>query len=57
MHAEVTKALRSAEVTKKFVDQFNMDIQASSPEAFAEFQKKEQAAWGKAIRENNLKPE
>lgn len=57
MHAEVTKALRSAEVTRKFVDQFNMDVQASSPEAFAEFQRKEQEAWGKVIRENNLKPE
>jgi tripartite-type tricarboxylate transporter receptor subunit TctC len=57
MHAEVTKALRSPDVIKKFVDQFNMDIIASSPEAFAEFQKKEQATWGKVIRENNLKPE
>ena len=57
MHAEITKALRSVDVSKKFVDQFNMDVLASSPEAFAEFQKKEQAIWGKVIRENNLKPE
>ncbi|HJQ58310.1 MAG TPA: tripartite tricarboxylate transporter substrate-binding protein [Vineibacter sp.] len=57
MHAEIGKALRSADVTKKFVDQFNMEIIASSPEAFAEFQKKEQAIWGKTIRENNLKPD
>jgi hypothetical protein len=29
----------------------------TSPEAFAEFQKKEQEIWGKVIRDNNLKPE
>ena len=41
----------------KFVDQFAMDIITSSPEEFADFQRKEQAIWGKTIREKNLKPE
>jgi tripartite-type tricarboxylate transporter receptor subunit TctC len=57
MHAEVAKALKSPDVVKKFVDQFNMEIIASSPEAFAEFQRKEQAIWGKVIRENGLRPD
>lgn len=57
MNAEVAKAVRSADVSKKFVDQFNMEVLVTSPEAFAEFQKKEQEIWGKTIRENNLKPE
>ncbi len=57
MHAELTKAIRSPEVSKKFVDQFSMDIITSSPEAFADFQRKEQAIWGKTIREKGLKPE
>jgi tripartite-type tricarboxylate transporter receptor subunit TctC len=57
MNAEVVKAVRSADVSKKFVDQFNMEILATSPEAFADFQKQEQAIWGKVIRDNNLKPE
>lgn len=57
MHAEITKAVRSPDVTKKFVDQFDMDIVLSSPEQFAAYQSKEQAFWGKVIRDNGLKPE
>ncbi|MBL8673914.1 MAG: tripartite tricarboxylate transporter substrate binding protein [Rhodospirillales bacterium] len=57
MHAELLKAARSADVSKKFVDQFNMEVLTTTPEQFAEFQAKEQAIWGKTIRDNNLKPE
>jgi tripartite-type tricarboxylate transporter receptor subunit TctC len=57
MDAEVAKAVRSADVSKKFVDQFNMEILVSSPEAVADSQKKEQESWGKTIRDDNLKPE
>ncbi|WP_296335033.1 tripartite tricarboxylate transporter substrate-binding protein [Reyranella sp.] len=57
MHAEITKAVRSPDVTKKFVDQFDMDIVLSSPEQFAAYQSKEQAFWSKVIKDNNLKPE
>ena len=57
MNAELKKAARSAEVTKKFVDQFAMELITSSPEEFAAFQRKEQEIWGKTIREKGLKPE
>ena len=57
MHAEITKAVRSPDVTQKFVDQFDMDIVLSSPEQFAAYQSKEQAVWAKVIKDNNLKPE
>lgn len=57
MNAELARAARSAEITAKFVDQFNMEIVAGSPQEFAEFQRKEQAIWGKTIREKGLKPE
>jgi tripartite-type tricarboxylate transporter receptor subunit TctC len=55
MHAEVSKAVRSADVTQKFVDQFDMELVLSSPEAFAAFTAKEQEIWGKVIRDNGLK--
>ncbi|MGE0423461.1 MAG: Bug family tripartite tricarboxylate transporter substrate binding protein [Reyranellaceae bacterium] len=57
MNAELKKAATSAEVTKKFVDQFAMEVITSSPDEFAAFQRKEQEIWGKTIREKGLKPE
>lgn len=55
MHAEITKAVRAEDVTKKFIEQFNMEILTSSPEAFAAYQKSEQERWFKVIRENDIK--
>ena len=55
MHAEITRAVRSPDVTQKFVDQFNMEILTSSPEDFAAYQKSEQQRWFKVIAENNIK--
>ena len=55
MHAEITKAVRSPDVTQKFVEQFNMEILTSSPEDFAAFQKVEQERWTKVIKENDIK--
>jgi tripartite-type tricarboxylate transporter receptor subunit TctC len=55
MNAEIAKAVRSADVTQKFVDQFNMEILTSSPEVFAEFQKVEQERWTEIIKENDIK--
>ena len=55
MNAEIAKAVRSPDVTQKFVDQFDMEILASSPAAFAEFQKVEQERWTKIIKENDIK--
>ena len=55
MHAAISKAVRTDDVTKKFVDQFDMEIVLNSPEAFAAYVKKEQELWGKVIKENNLR--
>jgi tripartite-type tricarboxylate transporter receptor subunit TctC len=57
MHAEITKAVRSPDVTQKYVEQFDMEIVLSSPEQFAAYTAKEQELWGKVIRDNSLKPE
>jgi tripartite-type tricarboxylate transporter receptor subunit TctC len=55
MHAEITKAVRSPDVTQKFTEQFNMEILTSSPEAFAAYQKSEQERWFKVIKDNDIK--
>ena len=55
MHAELTKAVRSPDVTQKFVEQFNMEILTTSPEAFAAYQKSEQERWFKVIKDNDIK--
>jgi tripartite-type tricarboxylate transporter receptor subunit TctC len=57
MHAAITKAVRSADVTQKFVDQFDMEVVLNSPAEFAALTRREQEFWGKVIRDNNLKPE
>jgi tripartite-type tricarboxylate transporter receptor subunit TctC len=55
MHAELTKAVRSPDVTRKFVDQIHLEIDASTPEEFAAFQKSEQERWFKVIKDNDIK--
>ena len=55
MHAAISKAVRTEDVTKKFVDQFDMEVVLNSPEAFTAYVKKEQELWGKVIKENNLR--
>jgi tripartite-type tricarboxylate transporter receptor subunit TctC len=55
MNAEVAKAVRSPDVTQKFVDQIHLEILASSPEEFAAFQKVEQERWFKIIKDNGIK--
>jgi tripartite-type tricarboxylate transporter receptor subunit TctC len=55
MHAEIAKAVRSPDVTKKFVEQFNMEILTTSPEEFAAYQKAEQDRWFKVIKDNGIK--
>ncbi len=57
MHAEITKAVRSPDVTQKFIEQFNMEILTSSPEDFATYQKSEQDRWFKVIKDNDIKGE
>jgi len=55
MHAEITRAVRSPDVTQKFVEVFNMEILTSSPEQFAAYQKSEQERWFKVIKDNDIK--
>jgi tripartite-type tricarboxylate transporter receptor subunit TctC len=55
MHGEITKAVRSPDVTKKFVEQFNMEILTTSPADFAAYQKSEQERWFKVIKDNDIK--
>lgn len=55
MSVELTKAARSPDVTQKFAELIDMEILASSPEAFAAFQKSEQERWFKVIKDNNIK--
>ena len=57
MHAEVSKAVRTSDVTQKFVDQFDMEVVLSSPRDFAAFTAKEQDIWGKVIKDYGLKHE
>jgi tripartite-type tricarboxylate transporter receptor subunit TctC len=57
MHAEITRAVRSADVTQKFVDLFDMEVVLNSPAEFATFTRREQELWGKVIQDNSLKPE
>jgi tripartite-type tricarboxylate transporter receptor subunit TctC len=55
MHAEIAKAVRSPDVTQKFVEQFNMEILTTTPEEFAAYQKNEQERWFKVIKDNDIK--
>jgi len=55
MSIELTKAARAPDVAQKFAELIDMEILASSPEAFAAFQKSEQERWFKVIKDNNIK--
>lgn len=55
MHAAITRAVRSPDVTQKFIEQFNMEILTSSGADFAAYQKSEQDRWFKVIKENDIK--
>jgi tripartite-type tricarboxylate transporter receptor subunit TctC len=55
MHAEMTRAIRSPDVTQKFVEQIHLEILTSSPEDFAAYQKSEQERWFKVIKDNDIK--
>ena len=55
MNAEIAQALRSPEVASRLSAQIGVEILATSPEAFVEFQKVEQERWSRIIRENGIK--
>jgi len=48
MHAEIAKAVRSPDVTQKFIDQFDMEIVLNSPEQFAAFTSTKQEFWARS---------
>ena len=45
----------SAEVAPKLAAQIGMEILATSPAAFADFQKVEQERWTRIVEENGIK--
>jgi len=55
MSVELTRAAHTPDVAQKFAELIDMEIVASSPEAFAAFQKSEQERWFKVIKDNNIK--
>jgi tripartite-type tricarboxylate transporter receptor subunit TctC len=55
MNAEFAKAVRSADVTRKFVEQIHLEVLACSPEEFAAFHKAEQERWFRVIEDNDIK--
>jgi tripartite-type tricarboxylate transporter receptor subunit TctC len=55
MSAELRKAARAPDVVKKFVDQIDMEVLASTPEEFAAFQHSEQERWFRVIKEYGIK--
>ena len=52
---ELAKAVRAPDVAQKFAELIDMEIVASSPEAFASFQNEQQERWFKVIKDNNIK--
>ena len=56
-HAELVKALETAELRKQLGEQLGMDLVVSSPEALQKWLVQEIARWGKVVREHQIKPE
>ncbi len=55
MNVELATAARAPDVARKFAEQIDMEIIASTPDEFAAFQKGEQERWFKVISDNNIK--
>jgi tripartite-type tricarboxylate transporter receptor subunit TctC len=55
MSGELMKAARAPDVAKKFSDQIDMEIIASTPAEFDAFQKAEQERWFRVIKDNDIK--
>jgi tripartite-type tricarboxylate transporter receptor subunit TctC len=56
-HAELVKALETAELRKQLGEQLGMDLVVSKPEALQKWLVDEIARWGKVVREHGVKPE
>jgi tripartite-type tricarboxylate transporter receptor subunit TctC len=54
MHTAISEAVHSPDVTRKFVEQFNMEILTTSPEEFAAYQKSEQQNWLQVVEANGI---
>jgi len=57
LHAEAVKALRSPDVVKRLVEDGGYEIVGSSPAEFSRLIQSEAAAYGKLIRQANIKAE
>ena len=57
LHAEAVKALRSPDVVKRLVEDGGYEIVGSSPAEFSRLIQTEAAAYGKLIRQANIKAE
>ena len=55
MSVELAKAVRAPDVAQKFAELIDMEIVASSPEAFASFQNEQQERWFNVIKDNDIK--
>jgi tripartite-type tricarboxylate transporter receptor subunit TctC len=56
-HAELVKALETAELRKQLGEQLGMDLVVSKPEALQKWLVDEIARWGKVVRDNGIKLE
>jgi tripartite-type tricarboxylate transporter receptor subunit TctC len=57
LNADVQKIVGEPEFQKKYLDQFAVQPIVGSPDAFAEYLRKESARWGEVIRAANVKLE
>ena len=56
MHEEMTKAIRTPQITEKLAAQ-GMEIVVSSPDQLAVFVKSEMDKWAKVVKDNKIKPD
>jgi tripartite-type tricarboxylate transporter receptor subunit TctC len=55
LNVELAKAAHAPDVARKFAEQIDMEIVASTPEEFANFQANEHDRWFKVIKDNDIK--
>ena len=56
-HAALRAALETPEVCARLADPLGIDVVASDPEGFATFLDRQMEAWGRVVRENDIRPD
>lgn len=56
-HAALRSALAAPEVRGRMADPLGIDLVASTPEEFAAFLDRQMEAWGRVVRENDIRPD